>query len=1189
MAKSKKKSASSAPPSGNNKAAAGVIGGLAAAAIAYAVLSNGGQNGPPAPPPPPPVAVQAIPEPVDPGPAQATVPAVPEMNSAVATLKPKGTESAPGSTPAAVSSKPGTGMLIPKSPEAIAADAAASKAAAAGRVRPKRRTADEVQISSKTEEDLDSGVRPAELSGYSDMLKLTGVGYNAERIGEWTVQPDPLPDGLPENKAAPKLKARINAFGSDWQGENVLFPVVPSPFVIVGSNGSGRNYFREVFNLDAGRSSGQIKGVQFDPKVHGLSPDGKYYAAVLEWTPQWVEIWDIQKKASLEHVPSVPKGTVDMPETPPEPAAPPPKDDAIKIGKSKPVPPVRSIVPRVSIPSELEPKFVGFPRADRLLVASNSRAQVWSIPERESICEFGFENPFQDAKVDHSWASRAGNPVRDMTVSPGGKYVALVQASDKFGGRQGKEYVLEVFELETGKLAGRFNIRERGSNFWSGYYGVAFSPSGTELAALFSTGEACRILIWSLAEGKIVDWVHFSKDQQPRLGNGYTSLAWFPSGDRFLIDGVHIVDRRADAWVYSIPDSRSVSPNSRRVVREDTITAIDDGGSDKDLVGFKLDLEQLDKATEIVVGGGSAIDTVLPPLTKIEEGAVPKDMTEQDEVPWSVAADPGPVMPRELGNASAKVPEVGMFTQVLNSRVDVSRAFFSFSEQFGRDLGKNSIRIEGYDLLKRKALKPIPMEFPFKFYATSPLGKRIALRVDAKRPTGRVEIYDADTGKPLCSWRPYDESVPAEKRKEVHGAMFLDEDHVGTLSEDNRFIVWEVPACKPVYSRDLSMLLMPTLSPGGKYLAFIYDDAIELCDTLTGELKGEYVTGNPAIGLTFHPAGEKMAALLEAAGNRFLVSVDLATGQSSPTYLVPGRASAESEAREQGEKPVGQRAPTIRKVNGRFELTHARAQVPMQWCGENHVLIDHSQLFDLELRRVVWNYTTRQPLLWLNTGERRLWYTTPPKWEWAGRGKTVSSSQLIALSLPHEAAREVIDEVGKPARLVFQPGSEVRLRLNLISPPNSPDFTQKVRDHLIREFAKKQIRVTDTGAAEIVLESTSGTGESVTYTGGLDRKETLQLKTVTMKATIQSEGIIHWESSYGASNGAGQWVWISDKVGLQAQQDRMLDQQIEALPYRFRPPAYVIHRDDLDGFGTTELSEQGFVEKGAGEKVTAAQ
>ena len=51
----------------------------------------------------------------------------------------------------------------------------------------------------------------------------------------------------------------------------------------------------------------------------------------------------------------------------------------------------------------------------------------------------------------------------------------------------------------------------------------------------------------------------------------------------------------------------------------------------------------------------------------------------------------------------------------------------------------------------------------------------------------------------------------------------------------------------------------------------------------------------------------------------------------------------------------------------------------------------------------------------------------------------------------------------------------------------------------------------------------------------------------------------------------------------------MLDQQIEALPYRFRPPAYVIHHDDLDGFGTTELSDQGFVEKGEGQKVTAAQ
>jgi len=1100
----------------------------------------------------------------------------------VGTLVPKSPETV-GTAPAGLIPKPAVGQLLPKT-----VPSAETQAASTGRVRPKRRPTDQVQVTAQEDEDLDAEPRPAELAGYSEKLKLTGVGYNAEKIGEWGVEPDPLPDGLPPNTQAEKLKAKINASFASSDEHAVLFPAVPSPFVVVGGN-SGRGNFREIFSLESGRTAGQIKGVDFTPVQQALSPDGKFYAAVVRQSPQWIEIWDVQKKASLEHLAAVPEDAVDKPAVP----QPAPMNDAIKIGKPRPMP---TFQPAAKVPDDLLPKFLAFPKPDRLLVAADSRVQMWSIPDRESVSDFQIEDPFATddgrARPSRNGWNREGNPIGNMAISPGGRYGAVMQTADRM------LYTLNIFDLEAGKSVGQFDLQRRKTSFFarSQFHSLAFSPDGKELAALFETDKGCRILVWDLAEGKIVDWVQFGLDQKPRWHRSYTPLAWFPSGNRFLVDGQHIIDRQADAWLYSLPDSRHCIGGSRRVVNEETVTVVDDDDFRiAGLVGYQLDTETLDRATEIIVSGGSAIDSVLPPLTKVTEGEIP-DMTEQDEVPWSVEANPGPKLSEKLSDASAKVPEVNHLTQVLNSRVDGSRAFFGFPNPDGADPKKNPRRVETVDLLKRKTLKPLPVEYPFKLFATSPKGTRLALRADAKKPTGRIEIYDVEGGTPLCGWRPYDADTPEEKRKDVSAALFVDDDHVATLSHDGRFVMWEIPACKPLYSRDLSLLVMPTVSPGGKYLAFVYDDAIELCDALTGTLQGEFLTGNPAVGVAFHPQGGRMAVLLEATGNRYLTDVDLTTGKMSPTYVVPGQASEQATARERTGEGDDPQAPAPPGAKPKFVQTLTPAHVDVQWCEKDRVLLDHSQLFDFEQRRVVWTYTTKQPLVWLNAGDGRLWYATPARVMFGNRGRTTVASRLLALALPQDDAEEIIAEnADRPVRLVLKPKAEVVIKLNLIAPPDDPAFVAKVRDHLVKEFAKVQISVTETppvvGSVELSLNMTQGSGENRTYRRigvGSGGEETLSVKTVTLQATIRSGGKAHWESTYTASNSPGFFAYSDPKLGLQGTQDRNLWQSVATLPYRFRAPAYVIHCDDQNGFGTTELSDQGYVKKGAESNVTSA-
>lgn len=1181
MAKSRKKS--SGPSESNPKAAIGILGGLVVAGAAYVFIKGGAQAPVPQGPPPPPVVPQvavapAVPDGQNSDPAAAPMPA-----PTVGALVPKSPETGtttPAVTPSGTAPKPAVGQLLPKP-----APAADTQAASTGRVRPRRRPTDQVQVTAQEEEDLDTEPRPSELAGYSETLKLTGVGYNAEKIGEWEVQPDPLPEGLPANTQAEKLKAKINATFASSDEHAVLFPAVPSAFVVVGGN-SGRGNFREIFSLESGRTAGQIKGVDFTPVQQALSPDGKFYAAIVRQSPHWIEVWDVQKKVSLEHLAAVPEDAVDKPAV----AQPAPMNDAIKIGKPRPT---VAFQPAAKVPDDLMPKFLAFPRPDRLLVASESRVQMWSIPDRESVSDFQIEDPFatddEKARPSRSRWNREGNPIANMAISPGGRYAAVMQTADRL------HYALNVFDLAAGKSVGQFDLERRKSNFFarSQFHTVAFSPDGKELAALFETDKGCRILVWDLAAGKIVDWVQFGLDQKPRWGRSYTPLAWFPSGNRFLVDGQHIIDRQADAWLYSLPDSRHCIAGSRRVVNEETVTVVDDDDFRvTGLVGYQLDTATLDRATEIIVGGGSAVDSVLPPLTKVDGGEFP-DMTEQAEVPWSVKADTGPKLAEKLSDASAKVPEVNRLTQVLNSRVDGSRAFFGFPNPDSADPKKSPRRIEAVDLLKKKPLKPLAIEYPFKLFSSSPKGTRLALRADAKKPTGRIEIYDVDGGAPLCGWRPYDADQPEEKRKDVHAALFIDDDHVATLSHDGRFVMWEIPACKPLYSRDLSLLVTPTVSPGGKYLAFVYDDAVELCDALTGELQGEFLTGNPAVGIAFHPKGNRMAVLLEATGNRYLTDVDLTTGKMSPTYVVPGQASEQSTVRERaGETDE----PALANVKAKFVQTLAPVRVDVQWCEHDRVLIDHSQLFDFEQRRVVWTYTTKQPLVWLNAGDGRLWYATPARVLFGNRGRTTVASRLLALALPQDEAEEVIaDNADRPVRLILKPKGEISVKLNLIAPPDDPNFLARVRSHLEREFAKVGITVTDTpavvGAVELTLDMTQGSGENRTYRrigAGGGGEESLSVKTVTLQASIRSGGQTHWECTYSATNSPGFIAFSDPKLGLQGTADRNLWQSVATLPYRFRAPAYVIHRDDQNGFGTTELSDQGYVKKGADSSVTSA-
>ena len=77
-----------------------------------------------------------------------------------------------------------------------------------------------------------------------------------------------------------------------------MYPETPSPFVIIGENGSGKES-REVWNLVTGAKGGILKGQTITGNNLALSPDGKYFASFGFNGGGAVDVYDIPGKKSL--------------------------------------------------------------------------------------------------------------------------------------------------------------------------------------------------------------------------------------------------------------------------------------------------------------------------------------------------------------------------------------------------------------------------------------------------------------------------------------------------------------------------------------------------------------------------------------------------------------------------------------------------------------------------------------------------------------------------------------------------------------------------------------------------------------------------------------------------------------------------------------------------------------------------
>ncbi|MFM8582347.1 MAG: WD40 repeat domain-containing protein, partial [Planctomycetaceae bacterium] len=372
---------------------------------------------------------------------------------------------------------------------------------------------------------------------------------------DWRVKPDPLPGTEAEGESKP---GSLNLPVGDTRA--IVFPEGSSRFAALGG-GRFNEMAWEVREIATGRKVGTVSEAKLRCDHWALSPDGKYLAGSQN-SPQQVIVWEVKTGKRLGQLPQ--EGNF-----------------------------IRELL------------FAG---PQKLLVVSLQGAvKVFELPSgRETRTVGGTE--------------RGGGVDRErMGVSPGGKYFVTAQRSSF------DHCTLEVTDLETGELAGRTRLVEMRPGESSrvitdfNVKSISFSPDATQLAVAFDSSRNVGVAVVDVATGQQLDGFvceHVVWQQGLSRREVTPLLEWFPNKQRWLYQGLGLIDRVAGKMVWTMPDADvdipHGMPQARRVFDNQTVLVAGAQGNAVVLKPYEVPLDEVAKSAQVVAAGGMAVDAKLP-------------------------------------------------------------------------------------------------------------------------------------------------------------------------------------------------------------------------------------------------------------------------------------------------------------------------------------------------------------------------------------------------------------------------------------------------------------------------------------------------------------------------------------------------------------------------------------------------
>jgi hypothetical protein len=909
--------------------------------------------------------------------------------------------------------------------------------------------------------------------------------------GSWSVTADPPAEPLPTEWTA------------DWKipltgPSTISFPATLSPLIIAG--GETARSPRDLWNLATGSKLATLTGAAASaPGPLALSPDGRLVAWL---NARKVSIYDVTAKKLL---------------------------------------------------GDLQPGFgttqfalnrIDLPTATRIVGQSTSgRAlQAWSLPDGQVLHVTPLGEAFRDVRIS--------------AYSPGGRYVAL--ESDAV------EHTIQIYEIDSGRIVGRIVASK--VKFGGELLPMAFSPNGDRLATAYESASSdgvTQLVIWNTTEGTRAAEHLLTPPIGSRLKttSQSTGVQWFADGRKLLVHGVAMIDAESGDVLYQFPEPLVAAAPLRRPVGSNAVVEVSGDTRSATLQPLVVTDDELQRAAQLATIGGLPIDLKLPPLTSAEGIAPTAAPPNADwRLPPVSAAPPLTVLsePLPLKNSSGTLrgltvvptsPPLGFFKLSEGENID---AAFARPQDVRTRLNaagqvRNSFRpmfitaatnsIDIYDLSTRQFLRKLPIPFSCELLSVSPDGTRVA--VQPHESQGRIDILDAADGRPVVAFRPY-RSLSDPRDWDVTKVVLLDAAHVATLNDFDRFAVWELPACRAVFSVEQAWNF--AVSPDRQTVAIATEAGIDLRAAVTGESLGVVPTKGVATTLVFHPQGERLAAIVQGPAGASMLVVNLTSGQPQSAVPLP---------------------------NGGDQA--------LRWVSDQHVLLQRSlgalgteqQLIDATTGATLWRYGLKEGTIATGpVADLRLWYAAPS----AGKPPVMN---VLAVTLPDAAARKAIDAESSLTERPLQPGDKVAIRVNVTPIPTRPQLENELLSSLTKALERSGLVRASSAPIELHASAEARHGKSANVRNR-DTSESALVRelTVTVQLAYKRGSQTLWQRSteFASPTGPDRTVEGNDPQGYA---DREVWDRMTAYLKTLELPTQVLSPKATRGLGASMLGPAG--------------
>lgn len=626
-------------------------------------------------------------------------------------------------------------------------------------------------------------------------------------------------------------------------------------------------------------------------------------------------------------------------------------------------------------------------------------------------------------------------------ISPGGKYLVY-----------GKDKKIKFYDLVAGEKVDELDYPQ-GGTFGFRNEALAFSPDGTQLAALMTEANNPQLVIWDLTKRTVRKSVPIGQ-----LKNVFAKeplIQWSPDAQAIMVKSEVILDAQSGRTAWKMPEAKLGADVGARLVAANQALYIQEKDRQvRVLTSAGVTKDQLAEMVKNARSGGEASDALLPKLNESNYASAKSIHLPLGNVSWAYQAD-------GLGNNS-KLTTRPFPMQVKANEIDAlhftspetASVFVELKPAGTSPFGPapKSVGFESYSLATGKKLESADFKFPAKVGCVSADGKQVAL-IEAEK-AGRVDVFTVEKMEPVAGFRPY--AKEGDKKNKIVLTHFVGSKLL-TISDGGKVVLWSLPSSKAEIVLDAPGLSNWKLSPTGKYLAAFDKTSIRLIDTATLQVVGDLPLPNAQAvrketkGLAFDPTGKTLVALLQFWGSDNFqrwgaYRYDLATGKETDNVVF------------------------------RANFVSAQPNYALETAGKDYLLVDNTVLVDWKQGEVIWNYRGQGFDLRhaTNRPDGRHWFTV-------GEGFNKPESYLVPATLPEPAALAYVEKILNAKDALIKPGMSVSVEANFQG-GEADRIRQNAIDNAANALKGKGMKVENRAALHLRLSGAErNTGETISF------------------------------------------------------------------------------------------------------------